>query len=334
MINKIYIRNKLIVDEIQINGREKGFLLEDGTIIKKVNSPHDLEIQCSKCFTKSPIKTVNRVGHRSRPHVCFVCRSTGKNNPFYGHKHNNAIKKRLSEERTGTWYCGEKNPMYGKTNLDIWIDKFGEELAQAMEKKRIENLSNACKGEKNGFFGKKHSSESIVAMKLKLAEWRKNMPFEEKILIKKKISDSQKRLQKENPNEYSEAKARGGRGSFLAQSRNYKMNKIESKVFEKLSELGLDGFDYSVILGFNQYDFGNKEDKILIEVHGDYWHCNPKIYNKPKNATQTNKIIDDRRKADFAKKHGMKLYVIWENDIKQGDFSVLEEVKSYIKNLK
>lgn len=45
-----------------------------------------------------------------------------------------------------------------------------------------------------------------------------------------------------------------------------------------------------------QYDF-IIGDKILLEVHGDYWHANPKKYeNKKLNDTQLYKIKRDEEK--------------------------------------
>ena len=37
---------------------------------------------------------------------------------------------------------------------------------------------------------------------------------------------------------------------------------------------------FSVILGYYQYDFGFKNNRILLEVQGDYWHGNPVLFNE------------------------------------------------------
>lgn len=57
------------------------------------------------------------------------------------------------------WVCkscrckGAKNPMCGKNVYDIWVYKYGKEEADVRWEKRIEKVS----GEKNHFFGKKHT---------------------------------------------------------------------------------------------------------------------------------------------------------------------------------
>lgn len=61
-------------------------------------------------------------------------------------------------------------------------------------------------------------------------------------------------------------------------------------------------------------DFIIGEDKI-IEVHGDYWHCNPLIYSEPKNDTQRNKIKVDKIKHRVYTELGYKVLYIWEYDL-------------------
>lgn len=69
-------------------------------------------------------------------------------------------------------------------------------------------------------------------------------------------------------------------------------------------------------LGNFFFDFHIENTNILIEVNGDYWHCNPVIYkNGPINDTQKRLLRRDYCKKSFAKKLGYKQVVIWENDI-------------------
>lgn len=65
---------------------------------------------------------------------------------------------------------------------------------------------------------------------------------------------------------------------------------------------------------------------ILIEVHGDYWHCNPKVY---KNGA-INEMQKASQRRDFAKKAhaaklGYNLITVWELDIKERS----EEIKNW-----
>ena len=77
-----------------------------------------------------------------------------------------------------------------------------------------------------------------------------------------------------------------------------------------------------------QFDFGNKEKRVLLEVQGDYWHANPKLYKKS-DYTEAQKVnvSKDKKKVKFANKHHLHLYHIWEYDILNNNFTILEEIK-------
>lgn len=62
------------------------------------------------------------------------------------------------------------------------------------------------------------------------------------------------------------------------------------------------------------YDFLIFKKNILIEVDGDYWHGNPKIFPNP-NKTQKNAILNDIYKNELANKNNFKLFRYWENEI-------------------
>lgn len=107
---------------------------------------------------------------------------------------------------------------------------------------------------------------------------------------------------------------------------------IEKIVKNKLQEKKLN-FEYSVIFCHRQFDFGNKEYKILLEVHGDYWHGNPSIYSDF-NTIQKRTMEKDIIKKQIAEKYGYKIYYIWEQQINNNDFSIIDEIEKYIKELK
>ena len=112
------------------------------------------------------------------------------------------------------------------------------------------------------------------------------------------------------------------------------MNKIETIVYDYLKKLNID-VKFSIILGYNQYDFGVKDKRILIEIDGDYWHGNPLLYNiegtddkRKLNNEQLDKIEKDIKKNKFALEHNFKLIRIWENEINDGSF--IEKLKDII----
>lgn len=54
---------------------------------------------------------------------------------------------------------------------------------------------------------------------------------------------------------------------------------------------------------------------IIIEVLGDYFHCNPLMYPAPINNMQKENLANDKRKFNYLKKCGYIVYGIWEKDI-------------------
>ena len=74
-------------------------------------------------------------------------------------------------------------------------------------------------------------------------------------------------------------------------------------------------------------DFYLEDYNLIIETHGDYWHCNPEIYtNGPMYKTQKINIERDARKAPYIKSRGYNLIIIWENDF----YNNLEKVKKQL----
>lgn len=83
------------------------------------------------------------------------------------------------------------------------------------------------------------------------------------------------------------------------------------------------------------YDFWIN-DAILLEMHGDYWHANPKKYKTNQKVNiRGHKIAkdvwnNDAFKNKLAKDNGYDLKVIWESDFKQmTDIEVISLLKSY-----
>ena len=83
------------------------------------------------------------------------------------------------------------------------------------------------------------------------------------------------------------------------------------------------------------YDFVCKNK--VIEFNGDYWHCNPKKYNK----NYFHKYLQlpafdvwgrDKMKIDAIQEQGFDVLVIWESDYKQNREKVIQECIEFIKN--
>lgn len=64
------------------------------------------------------------------------------------------------------------------------------------------------------------------------------------------------------------------------------------------------------------YDFYIPEHNLIIEVDGDFWHCNPDKFPNPEYTTQKRNIQRDKIKTQWAIINGYKILRFWENDIK------------------
>ena len=86
------------------------------------------------------------------------------------------------------------------------------------------------------------------------------------------------------------------------------------------------------------YDFFFPSKNIIIEVHGDFWHCNPNKYVSGQFINWPGKIdkvlvddvwVKDEIKRQIALKNGMEYYYFWEFDIRNN----VELIKNQLKEL-
>lgn len=76
------------------------------------------------------------------------------------------------------------------------------------------------------------------------------------------------------------------------------------------------------------YDFYIPLKNIIIEIDGDFWHCNPNTkYALPEYKTQEKNIKRDKQKNQWAQDNGFKLLRFWEYDIKNHPQQIIEILK-------
>lgn len=102
---------------------------------------------------------------------------------------------------------------------------------------------------------------------------------------------------------------------------------IEEKVKQLLANMNVN-FLHHKPLGKYTPDFQIINTKIIIEVQGDYFHCNPEIYlNGPKNEKQIKYIVNDYYKKCFYVGNGYTLIELWENDIRNNFDKVVKIIE-------
>lgn len=68
---------------------------------------------------------------------------------------------------------------------------------------------------------------------------------------------------------------------------------------------------------------------IAVEVHGDFWHCNPTIYTDgPFCSIQEINITKDNKKYEYLISNGYQVLVIWESELYDNPEACLEKVLS------
>lgn len=288
-------------------------------------------IKCSLCGKNVILKWILKNHHELEEYYCYGCRQLGENNPMYGKSNYYFWVKKYGEEIANEKIndkiarnTGKNNPMHGKSVYSVWVEKYGEEIANEKMNRHKKNMSEKMSGKNNPFYGRTISEEH----KQKLREINIGRKHTKK--TRQKMSKAQKRYKNNNPELYYEQKRYAGQVSSISQHRKYKPSKIEKIVNDFLDKNYSGKYTWSVIMGrfpSYQFDFLLHDERILIEVNGDYWHCNPKIYpNGPKNEIQKLKIEQDKLKKEFAESKGFTIVSIWENDILRGDMNKLNEV--------
>lgn len=307
MINRIYWQDKLIISSEKI-GREKIFVLDDGTRINRNKLISEKsKILCNKC---NKFRFVVFYGDLlKRNYICPSCHGSERT----GHPCSQEKKRKISEANKGNKY---------------WV---GKKHTEETKKKLSDRMTGKLVGNLNPFYGKKHDGKTIELMVEKRKIWRENLTEEQKKCLSLNLSKSQKTMQKNDPDGYRENKRKGGLAAAKS-VKKYQKNNFEKKLEQKLKEMQIE-MKYSVIFCHKQFDFGNKEHKILLEAQGDYWHGNPNIY-KELNEIQKRNVNKDVEKAKIAEKHGFKIFYIWEKEFNNGNFSVLFEIKNYLNNVK
>ncbi len=93
-------------------------------------------------------------------------------------------------------------------------------------------------------------------------------------------------------------------------------NKLEMKFASILKQSGLE-YKMQYRLSKYSYDFYVPSLNTIIEIHGTYWHADPRFYPDRSNLNDTQKrnILNDDLKSKCALDNGYDLLVFWEHDI-------------------
>jgi very-short-patch-repair endonuclease len=108
------------------------------------------------------------------------------------------------------------------------------------------------------------------------------------------------------------------KGKSMAQIREdliKNMSQLEKDFMSILDTLGIE-YQSQYQIGTKFFDFYIPKQNIIIEVDGDYHHCNPEIYKKPQYKLQRKAIVNDHKKNKLCEERGIQMLRFWENDIR------------------
>jgi very-short-patch-repair endonuclease len=163
----------------------------------------------------------------------------------------------------------------------------------------------------------------------KISKKLKGVPKSEESKIKNSIT--QIKRYKDNP-KLREQQSKT-RLKWMKDNSKVKTSKLENKFIELLTSIGLiedvDFIHNHLISNIKTFfDFYLPSKKIIIEVDGDFYHCNPNTkYSKPEYEIQKKNISNDKRKNTWCKNHDMILLRYWEKDINERPDWVISELK-------
>ena len=109
--------------------------------------------------------------------------------------------------------------------------------------------------------------------------------------------------------------------------------KLETKFEIIIFEIGfIPIYQYQIKTAI--FDFYLPANNLLIEIDGDFHHCNPKKYKEPIYQIQKKTVSNDKRKNKIAKDEKYNLIRFWEKDINERPDWVIEQLYKKIENIK
>jgi G:T-mismatch repair DNA endonuclease (very short patch repair protein) len=124
---------------------------------------------------------------------------------------------------------------------------------------------------------------------------------------------------------------------------NVKQTQIEKMVFDYLKNNNINFKSEVYVNKFlaktNKYKYRFRidfiiNDNIAIEVNGDYWHSNPRVYHdiNKLNPLQKRNIENDIKKKKYLLENNYRLYIIWEKDLYTNLQLALNNLKNFINS--
>jgi G:T-mismatch repair DNA endonuclease (very short patch repair protein) len=279
-----------------------------------------------------------------------ICQSYGGRGIYYSKsfiKHL-SIEHSISVEEYFVSYCKLSRPkcQCGICNKDCQISIKGSRIQwksyMCGRNPGILEWSNKAKidrqGSNNPMFGKtawnKNKSKENSEQLKRISEQRKGIQFSDETKLRMSQSAKKRTIHGHTGFKHSEESKQKNRDATLQRIKNGDFKQTKTKPHLELEkvlvELGLK-FESEKILHHWSFDVYLIDFDVYIEVDGDYFHSNPKIYpNGPKTKTQKINHSRDTSKNKYCTTNHIKLIRFWECDI----LNDIEKVKLELCKLK
>ena len=226
--------------------------------------------------------------------------STGKTNAMFGKKHSKQSRKEMSKTRKAKFASGETK---------MWCEGLSIKTNKSLQSAAKKNAANKERSKKISVFhkGKKKTAAAKAKMSISATERWKDPVLRE--------HQRQAAVNRINDNGWwikSKLETKFGKDFLFALNISYSTQ-----------------FFVPEIKAF--YDFYIPTKDVIIETHGDFWHCNPNSkFKMPKYAAQHKNLVRDPIKADWCIKNNKKLLVFWESDINNRPEWVMSELCKHL----
>jgi len=162
----------------------------------------------------------------------------------------------------------------------------------------------------------------------KMSEIQTGRDISDETKLKQSNSAKKRKVHGHTGHKHSEESKELMRQKTLERIKNGDFPQIDtlpSRTMERILKKKKIRYKKEYVLGSWAFDFCCTDANILIEVDGDYWHSNPKIYpNGPKTKSQKINYYRDIKKNKFCEENKYKLIRFWESDI-LGDTECVEQ---------
>jgi len=124
---------------------------------------------------------------------------------------------------------------------------------------------------------------------------------------------------------------------LTAQLGNNGINRLHRDVLLEMNRQGIYGFESEQQIGRIRVDEADHNRQIVLEIFGDYWHCNPAKYNDsdmvkyPNGNIPVSDIRDrDGKRLSYLCSLGYKPYILWEKDFRDNPTGAIRQFDEWL----